>query len=146
MSTFKGNYNIESALSNFIEVVEQETGLKISDVDCYIHRADEAQVEAALKVEGAFKRSDCIKVVDDHSVWGLADVDVIMFPLDESILQGEEEEEDPFFECERCSADTAKDEAHSDVENMCHDCGEATMHEWEQENQQQQSDYRRDVL
>jgi hypothetical protein len=151
MSTFKGNHNIESAFANFIEVVEQETGLKIQDVDCWIHRAEQDEVETALKVEGAYKRSDCIKVVDDHKVWGLADVSICVHPLDTSILQEEEEEEEEenkyFRTCHICLEEFPADEQDNRFDEPTDkECAERQMEEWEQENQQQQSDYRNSVL
>lgn len=147
------------AFANFIEVMEQEHGIKIDSVSCWTHdqqdNADHAK-KALDMADGKYDNNvpgiECIKPVTEYKVWGLADLDVYVYAYTSTIDQivneamEEEDDEEYFFRCDRCDTDTHEDDKHSDVDKMCHDCGEVTMHEWEQENQQQQSDYERDRL
>jgi hypothetical protein len=162
MKTFKGNHNIESAFANFIEVVEAETGIKITDVSCYVHHPDNQQINNALAMEEIQVREDSIVITNNHQVWGLANISLNIFHYADQVklmepykhkhdikfLQvEEEEEEDPFVKCDICEEDIPKDEAHSHFdEPTCLSCAGKQIAEWEAEDQERNSNYYKDVL
>jgi hypothetical protein len=147
------------AFANFVEVMEQEHGIKIDGVDCWVHnqKDNKDHVKAALdmaegKYQDAANGVKFIKAVHEVNVWGLSDLEVYVYANDTAIDEivndwSEEEEEEAFEVCEMCQTETPKDEKHSAfTEHVCEPCGNAQMEEWEREKEQEQSDYRNDVL
>jgi hypothetical protein len=150
MKQFKGNHNIEAAFANFIEVVEQETGLKITDVDTYIHRPEVEQVEIALDVEDREIYDDYIKVLPDTLIWGLAKLSLTVFPKNEHkdmLIIVKPEDDEAFSKCDICEEDFPEDEKHDHFdEPTCLSCAGDQIAEWEAEDQERNSNFYKDVL
>lgn len=144
------NDSVKQAFTNFLEVLEQEHGIKATDVEVAIHSADKEQVKAALELggEAVHLAGDTHYVpMDAGYVWSMSNLSMRAF-FDKSVLDAiaEEEEEEGWGKCTRCNEDVHESEEHSDVSNVCKPCGDLTMEEWEKEKLAEQEEYRRSVL